>query len=349
MILIRVLVVGDRLSAIVADMVIVRVCVIGDCLSAEVTDVIFVRVLVVGDYLFAIVADVVFVCVLVVGDCLSAEVTDVILICILMIGNHFATVIADVILIRVLVVGDYLFAIVANVVFVCVKGYSLEGILPLLRRCCHKSTLVIPILNLYGTGEKLAALLPGVNVLDGCIYIASEIAGPGRLLMKGEIFRVVFGPRDGHIQTPLLQKIRSDLAESGITPVLSSQIKKDTYRKFSYVSAQNAVGLYYHANAGEIIRTPEYTRSFLNCVEELRRLGLAFGVRLEDDIAQINLSILSGLEPSMTTSMQKDLAQGGPSEIDGLIYEVVRLGKTQNLSLPLYETIGKALKERYKA
>ena len=237
----------------------------------------------------------------------------------------------------------------ADVVFVCVKGYSLEGILPLLRRCCHKSTLVIPILNLYGTGEKLAALLPGVNVLDGCIYIASEIAGPGRLLMKGEIFRVVFGPRDGHIQTPLLQKIRSDLAESGITPVLSSQIKKDTYRKFSYVSAQNAVGLYYHANAGEIIRTPEYTRSFLNCVEELRRLGLAFGVRLEDDIAQINLSILSGLEPSMTTSMQKDLAQGGPSEIDGLIYEVVRLGKAQNLSLPLYETIGKALKERYKA
>ena len=54
MILIRILVVGDRLSAIVADMVIVRVCVIGDCLSAEVTDVILIRILMVGDYISAV-------------------------------------------------------------------------------------------------------------------------------------------------------------------------------------------------------------------------------------------------------------------------------------------------------
>ena len=36
-----------------------------------------------------------------------------------------------------------------DVIFVCVKGYSLEGILPTLKRLCRPETIVIPILNVW--------------------------------------------------------------------------------------------------------------------------------------------------------------------------------------------------------
>ncbi|MCD7840847.1 MAG: 2-dehydropantoate 2-reductase, partial [Lachnospiraceae bacterium] len=44
------------------------------------------------------------------------------------------------------------------------------------------------------------------------------------------------------------------------------------------------------------------------------------------DLVEVNLKILSDLAPEATTSMQRDILAGKPSEIDGLIYQVVRLG-----------------------
>ena len=38
----------------------------------------------------------------------------------------------------------------ADVIFVCVKGYSVDSIVELIKRAAHKDTVVIPILNVYG-------------------------------------------------------------------------------------------------------------------------------------------------------------------------------------------------------
>ena len=40
-----------------------------------------------------------------------------------------------------------------DVIFVCVKGYSLSEIILFIRHTAHKNTVVIPLLNLYGTGR----------------------------------------------------------------------------------------------------------------------------------------------------------------------------------------------------
>lgn len=233
----------------------------------------------------------------------------------------------------------------ADIIFICVKGYALPPLIPFVRNCCHKNTVVIPILNLYGTGEAMASKLPGISVLDGCIYIASEVLQPGFIKQRGEIFRIVFGSRDGNINDPFLKQVESDLRESKITPILSKSVKVDTYRKFSYVSAQNAVGIYYNANAGMIRKDEGLKKDFMECVSEIRNLGLAMDVPLEPDIPQINFDILAALDDDMTTSMQKDIAAGKATEIDGLIFEVVRLARRYQVSLPTYERIAKKLEQ----
>lgn len=48
----------------------------------------------------------------------------------------------------------------------------------------------------------------------------------------------------------------------------------------------------------------------------------------------------------MTTSLQRDIARGDESEIDGLIYEVPRLARQYGISVPLYEKIASDLKAR---
>ncbi len=55
------------------------------------------------------------------------------------------------------------------------------------------------------------------------------------------------------------------------------------------------------------------------------------------------LAILDSLSPSATTSLQRDVAAGKDSEIDGLIYEVVRLADRYGVDVPIYRKIAATL------
>ena len=231
-----------------------------------------------------------------------------------------------------------------DVVFVCVKGYSLGGLVPFLRRIAGRDTVVIPILNIYGTGGALQEKLPETLVTDGCIYIASEIQSPGRILMRGDIFRVVFGVRRPEEFRPVLRQIEQELSVCGIGAELSENIQRDALMKFAYVSPQGACGVYYDVPAGAMQQPGVCRDCFMALVGEIVRLAEAMGIRFEEDLVQRNLAILDALAPEVTTSMQKDLKAGGPSELDGLVYEVLRIGQRYGAPLPEYQKIAAELK-----
>lgn len=233
-----------------------------------------------------------------------------------------------------------------DVIFVCVKGYSLEETVPFIRRVAKPETIVIPILNLYGTGGKLQEKLPGLLVTDGCIYIAAEIKEPGCLWQNGDIFRVVFGVRNPSEYRAELAQIKKDLDDSGITGILSDHIQRDALQKFSYVSPAAACGQYYDAMAGQMQKPGEIRDMFASLIHEIDLLAAAMGIHFEVDLVKTNLEILDSLTAEASTSMQRDVKKGKASEMDGLIFEVVRLGRRYGVALPVYEKVAEELKRR---
>lgn len=231
-----------------------------------------------------------------------------------------------------------------DVIFVCVKGYSLEETIPFIRRVAGPHTIVIPILNLYGTGRQMQDKLPGILVTDGCIYIAGEIREPGTILLRGDIFRIVYGVRNQEELRPELFMVAKDLKESGIEGVLSDNIRRDALQKFAYVSPMAACGLYYHVSAGEVQKTGDPRDTFVKLMKEIDALAVAMGVPFLVDIVATNLRILDTLNPEASTSMQRDVYAGKSSEIDGLIYEVVRMGQEYGVPVPTYEMIAEKAK-----
>ena len=238
-----------------------------------------------------------------------------------------------------------------DVIFVCVKGYSIEGVIPFIKGIAGPDTIVIPILNVFGTGGKMQNSLPGTTVLDGCIYIWTELREPGLIWMSGTIFRVVFGLRRdqkelGDRLSARLTKIKTDLDMSGIEGVLSDNIERDALRKFSFVSPQGAAGLYYNTTIGAVQVPGEVRDCFAGLVREISSLADAMGIGFGEDIVPLNLEITDGSDPGVTTSMQKDVAAGRQSEADGLIYEVVRMGERYGVKTPLYTMIAEELRSR---
>lgn len=238
-----------------------------------------------------------------------------------------------------------------DVIFVCVKGYSLDSTIPFISRVAGPDTVVIPVLNIYGTGGRLQEKLPAVTVTDGCIYIAAEIREPGTILLSGKIFRMVYGLRQNtpdkirEAVTPVLNAIRSDLEESGIDVVLSSRIEQDALQKFSFVSPMAAVGAFYNVQAFAVQAKGQMRSTFISLIGEIKDLSDAMGISLPENIVDINLKIMDDLAPTATASMQRDIRDGKQSEIDGLIFEVIRLGQKYNVSTPVYEMIA----EKFKA
>lgn len=240
-----------------------------------------------------------------------------------------------------------------DVIFVCLKGYAVDGMIPFIEEAAGPDTVVIPILNIFGTGGRMQEKLTGITVTDGCIYVASEIREPGTILMKGDILRVVFGLRRDQKNSgleeklmPVLEQVRDDLCAAGIKGILSDNIERDALRKFSYVSPQGACGLYYDVPIGAVQKPGEERDCFAGLVSEISDIADAMGIGFGEDIVKINLEITEGLAPDMTTSLQRDVARGGASEIDGLIYEVPRLAVKYGVSVPLYDKITAALRER---
>lgn len=226
-----------------------------------------------------------------------------------------------------------------DVIFVCVKGYSIDDIIPFIKRVAHKDTVVIPILNIYGTGGMMQEKLPHLLVTDGCIYIAAEIKEAGTILQTGDIFRVVFGVRKKEEYRPILETIANDLNASGIRGILSDNIQKDALQKFSFVSPMAACGAYFDVTVEAMQHEGEERTMALELMKEVMMVAKALQINLNDDTVEKNLAILDALAPTASASMQRDLKKGGQSEMDGLIFEVVRLGKKHHLSLPQYEKV----------
>ena len=232
-----------------------------------------------------------------------------------------------------------------DVILVCVKGYSLEDTIPFIQRVANPSTIVIPVLNIYGTGAKMQEKLPNLLVTDGCIYVSANIKEPGVLIQHGKILRVVYGVREKEEYDPRLEEIKQDFDVSGIDGVLSENIRRDALEKFSYVSPIGAAGLYYHATAADFQREGEEREAFKTMIREIAALAEAMGVPFERDMVDVNLKILSTLALEATTSMQRDVMDGKSSEIDGLVYEVVCMGERYHVPVPMYEKVAEKLKE----
>ena len=221
----------------------------------------------------------------------------------------------------------------ADVIFVCVKGYSVDSITELIRHAAHKDTVVIPILNVYGTGPRIQRLVPGVTVLDGCIYIVGFVSGKGEITQMGKIFRLVYGAhKDTIVSRETLAAIQRDLQESGI--------KTD----MSFISAMAVTGAYYDVPMGEVQKPGKVRDTFIGLSQESAALGRKLGIGFEEDIVAYNLKVIDKLAPESTASMQKDMARGHQSEVQGLLFDMIAAAEEQNIDIPTYRMVAEKFK-----
>ena len=230
----------------------------------------------------------------------------------------------------------------ADVIFVCVKGYSIDSIKEVLEKAAKPETLVVPILNVYGTGPRIGRLVPSMTVLDGCIYIVGFVSGPGEITQMGKIFRLVFGARpEQGVTADRLEAIAEELRAAGIKVDLSDDINRDTFVKWSFISAMACTGAYHDVPMGPLQHPGEERDTFAGLSAESAEIGRRLGIQFVGDPVANNLMVLDKLAPESTASMQKDIARGHESEIQGQLFDMIDLGEKLGVDMPTYKKVAK--------
>lgn len=230
----------------------------------------------------------------------------------------------------------------ADVIFICVKSYSINDVLDIIKKAAHENSIIIPTINGYSIGERISNSLNTSYVLDGCIYISAFIDSPGSIVQLGNLFKIVFGTRKGvSVNSVVVKDIKNTLKDCGIDVVLSEKIERDTFKKFSFVSSCASCGAYYDIPAKAMQQDGKYRQTFKELCEEIKQIGNNLEIDFDVDLTKENLKVLDSLTPYATSSMQKDMKKGRKTEIDGLVFEVVRMANNLGVYTPVYSMIAK--------
>jgi len=79
------------------------------------------------------------------------------------------------------------------------------------------------------------------------------------------------------------------------------------------------------------------------CMEEVSAVARAIRIQLSDSVVSDRMSYVDTLPANSTTSLQRDIAEGKPSELDYWNGSVVRQGRAVNVSTPANQFIYRSL------
>jgi 2-dehydropantoate 2-reductase len=105
--------------------------------------------------------------------------------------------------------------------------------------------------------------------------------------------------------------------------------------KFLFMTSFSGVGSVTRAPLGVWRSLPETRQMAEQALQEIKIVAEAQDISLPEDAMHMITGMFDSLPPAMTTSMQRDVMEGRPSELDALIGMVVRFGKETDVATPL--------------
>ncbi len=222
-----------------------------------------------------------------------------------------------------------------DVVLVGVKAWQVPEAAQAIRPLIGPETFVVPLQNGIEASTQLIEVLDAQHVLGGLCGLISLIAGPGHIRHVGGDPFVHFGELDNRPSTRV-EKLRQTFAQAtGLTVEIPSDIHVALWRKFLLIVSWSGMGAVTRTPIGVFRSLPQTRQMLQQVMQEVFNVAQAQGIALAQDIVNKTLTVMDGLPPGGTASMQRDIMEGRPSELEAQNGTVVRLGQAMGVATPL--------------
>ena len=200
-------------------------------------------------------------------------------------------------------------------------------------------TVVVPLENGIDAPDQIANVLGREPVLGGLCGIVSFIAAPGHIRHVGADPFVMFGELDNRRSTRV-ERLREACIRAGVQADIPLDIHHALWSKFVFIAPMSGIGAATRVPVGVWRSMLETRQLATSAIREIVSVALAQGVDLGGETAvERTLARFDGLPPDATSSLQRDLMENRPSELDAQLGAVVRLSRAAGVPTPVCEVL----------
>jgi len=231
----------------------------------------------------------------------------------------------------------------ADLVIVGVKAWQVPEAAGAMKPMVGPKTTVLPLQNGVDAVGQLTAELGPDRVIGGLCKIVSFVVGPGHIRHAGFAPSVVIGESDNR-RSDRVVAIVNVFNDAGIETTIAADIEAALWMKFLFIASFSGVGAIANAPAGVLRTDPELRGQMVHAMEEIFALAQARGITLPPDAIETVMAGVNALPEDATSSMQRDIAAGKPSELESQNGAVVRMARESGVEVPTHEFIYAKLK-----
>jgi 2-dehydropantoate 2-reductase len=230
-----------------------------------------------------------------------------------------------------------------DLVVVGVKAWQVRDAAEAMRPLIKPGTMILPLQNGIEAPQQLADALGDRHVLGGLCRIIALVGAPGRIRHTGVEPYIAFGELNGRSSERTEQLRQAFTRAQGVRVEILANIQVAMWSKFLFIASLSGMGAVTRLPVGEIRGHPETREMLVQALAEIHTVALGRGIPVPEDIVATTLGFIDGLPPEGTTSMQRDIIDGRPSELDAQSGAVVRFGRQLGVEVPVHGFIYRAL------
>jgi len=229
-----------------------------------------------------------------------------------------------------------------DMILVGVKAWQVPEAAEAVRPMMGEETFVLPLQNGLEAPAQLSEILGDQRVLGGLCGLFCYVAGPGHVVHAGTDPFIKFGELDNH-RSQRVERLLDSFKRAGVNAEIPPDIQVAMWMKFLLITVWSGMGAVTRAPVGIWRSLPETRRMAELSLQEIIAVAAARDISLPEEALQTIMSMYDGLVPQSTASLQRDVMEGRPSELEAQIGAVVRFGRQADVPTPQHTFIYRSL------
>ncbi len=225
-----------------------------------------------------------------------------------------------------------------DVVILAVKSFQLRHAFELISSILNDTTRIVPLLNgVDATNQLIDTGIEKRHIYGGLAKIISKVSQPGVISHTGAEPHITMGLLELSCEKQEFERfdqITQCIKSCQISLRTTENISIALWRKFIFVAAWGAIAATENKTIGELRSLPN-RNTLVQVINEYIDIAKANGVDVPENVAQEIMTFIDALPEASKTSMQRDIEQSKPSEVDSLVSYPYHLAKKYNLTTPI--------------
>ena len=231
-------------------------------------------------------------------------------------------------------------------VLLTVKAFDTKKAAEDIFQIITKDTLILSIQNGLGNIEKLTSVIPSSQVLAGITSHGSLFLQSGIIKHTG-IGKTRIGELDG-VLSKRLRSLQELFIRSGITVDISTNIKKEIWKKAIVNASINPLTTIFQCKNGYLLENPILTNLLEKICIESTLISTACGFDLNyQDMIEYTYEVINDTKLN-SSSMLQSILQKKKTELDEINGMILDEGKKRNCDVSLNEMITHIIPMMYR-